>query len=184
MMIEFANDMFSVAYPAGWAVMPHPDGSGATLASSGACLERFRARVALEPGDRALTISLTPAALFQALYMTLEPGASAEELSAAVLTRLGTIKGTQATEAEIVALADGREVALQRAANADAEGAVVLFEISKGVIALNSVAGCPGEYKAAESSALAILAALDFSGTAEALTGAIAPVPPAEFLTH
>ena len=177
-MMEFANDLFSVAYPAGWVVMEHEDGSGVILASSESSLDRYRQGAVLESGDQALNISLNPAELFQALFIPIEPGASAEELSEALLTKLGETNGAEAGEAEIVTLEDGREVAVQRAANDGAEGAVVLFEISEGVIALNTVAGYPGEYDTVEASALSILSSVDFGGTVETLTAAIDPVPP------
>lgn len=177
-MTEFANNLFSVAYPDGWVVIEHEDGSGVILASSELSLDRYRQGAVLEAGDQALYISLTPAELFQALLIPIEPGASAEELSKAILTKLGETDGTETGEAEILTLEDGREAAVQRTANDLAEGAVVLFEISKGVIALNSVAGYPGEYDTVEASALSILSSLDFGGTVETLTAAIDPVPP------
>jgi hypothetical protein len=55
-----------------------------------------------------------------------------------------------------------------------------LFELAEGIIALNTVAASPGEYKGAESTALAILSSLTFGGTAGALTAAIDPVPPVD----
>jgi hypothetical protein len=161
--------------------MEHEDGSGVTLANSESGLDRYQQGAAPESGDQALHISLTPTELSQALFIPIEQDASAEELSEAILTKLGEINGTEAGAAEIVTLEDGREVAIRRAANDGAEGAVVLFEISEGVIALNTVVGYPGEYEAAEASALAILSSLEFGGTVEELLEAIDPVPPMDF---
>lgn len=178
--MDFVNDLFSVAYPAGWVALEHEDGSGVILANSESSLDRYRQGAELESGDQALNISLTPAELYQALFIPIEPGSSAGELSEALLTKLGGINGTEAVAAEIVTLEDGREVAIQRAANNRAEGSVILFEIFEGVIALTTVTGYPGEYEEAEGTALAILLSLDFGGTVETLTVAIDPVPPME----
>jgi hypothetical protein len=183
-MVEFANDLFSVAHPAGWVVMEHEDGSGLILANSESSLDRYQRGAALESGDQALNISITPAELFQALFIAIEPGASAEELSQVILTKQGAIDRPEAGEAKIVTLEDGREVAIRKAANDGAEGAVALFEIAEGVITLNTLAGYPGEYEGAEVSALAILSSLEFGGTAEALTAAIDPVPPPDFVAQ
>lgn len=178
--MDFVNDLFSVAYPAGWVALEHEDGSGVILANSESGLDRYRQGAELKSGDQALNISLTPAELYQALFIPIEPGSSAGELSEALLTKLGGINGTEAVAAEIVTLEDGREVAIQRAANNRAEGSVILFEIFEGVIALTTVTGYPGEYEEAEGTALAILLSLDFGGTVETLTVAIDPVPPME----
>lgn len=178
--MDFVNDLFSVAYPAGWVALEHEDGSGVILANSESGLDRYRQGAELKSGDQALNISLTPAELYQALFIPIEPGSSAGELSEALLTKLGGINGTEAVAAEIVTLEDGREVAIQRAANNRAEGSVILFEIFEGVIALTTVTGYPGEYEDAEGTALAILLSLDFGGTVEILTVAIDPVPPME----
>lgn len=180
-MKQFTTNLFSVTYPAGWTVIEHEDGSGVILATSDVELARYRQGASFAPGDQALSISLTPAELFQTLQIPIEPGATARQLSEALLTKLGEIHGTEPGAAEVVELEDGREVALKRAANDRAEGAVILLEISDSVIALNTVVCHPGEYGAAEATALAILSSLAFSGTADALSGAIQPVRPVDF---
>jgi hypothetical protein len=180
-MKQFATDLFSGTCPAGWTAIEHRDGSGLTLANSDVGLDRYRQGASFESGDQALNISLTPAELFQSLQIAIEPSASAGELSEALLTKLGEIDGAEAGAPEIVAFEDGREVAVRRVANDRAEGAVILFEISDSVIALNTVVCHPGEYGAAEATALAILSSLTFGGTADVLTAAIDPVPPVDF---
>jgi hypothetical protein len=177
-MNQFTTDLFSVTYPAGWTAIEHQDGSGAILANSDVGLDRYRQGARFASRDQALHISLTPAELFQALLMPIEPGASAEQLSEALLANLGEMNGAEAGAPQIVALENGRQAALRKAANDCAEGAVILFELAEGIIALNTVAASPGEYKEAEATALAILSSLTFIGTAGALTAAIDPVPP------
>jgi hypothetical protein len=179
-MKQFVTDLFSVTYPAGWTAIEHQDGSGVILANSDVGLDRYRQGARLASGDQALNISLTPAELFQALQIPIEPSAFAGELSEALLAKLGEINGAQAGAPQIVALEDGRQAALRKAVNDRAEGAVILFELAESIIALNTVASSPGEYKEVEATALAILSSLTFSGTAGALTAAIDPVPPVD----
>lgn len=177
-MTEFANDLFSVAYPTGWVALEHEDHSGLLLANSESGLDRYRRSAALESGDQLLKITLTPAELFQVLQISIEPGASVETLSEAILSRVDETDGAQASAPEIMTLEDGRPVALRKAINDTTEGATTLFEVTKGIIALNTVAACPGEYQEFEPSALAILTSLAFGGTVEALTATIDPTPP------
>jgi hypothetical protein len=59
---------------------------------------------------------------------------------------------------------------------------VILFEIVDGVIAVSTAAAHPGEFAAAEATAIAILSSLTFGGTAEALEAAIEPPPPFDLM--
>jgi len=177
-MTEFIGDLFSVTYPAGWVALESEDGSGLLLANSESGLARYRQGAVLEAKDQALYISLTPAALFRVLQLSIEPGASAGTLSLSILTKVAETTGTEAGPPKVIRLEDGREVAIRKAAKYAAEGAVALFEVAEGIIVLGLVVGFPGEYEAAEASALAILTSLKFNGTAEALTAAIDPAPP------
>ena len=169
---------FSLSHPTSWVVMEHEDGSGVLLANSESSLDRHQQGTAPELGDQVLNISLTPTDLFQGLFMQIRPGSSAAELADTLLSKFGPIEGTEAAEVELVLLEDGREVAIKKGINDHAEGAVILFEISEGVIALSTAVGFPGDYETVEASALSILSSLDFGGTAETLTVAIDPVPP------
>jgi hypothetical protein len=89
---------------------------------------------------------------------------------------------TEEATTRIVALEDGRELALVPAANDGAEGALVFFEVSDGIVALITISAHPGEFEALEEAALAVISSLNFSGTAEELLEAIDPVPPADFV--
>lgn len=177
-MTEFANDLFSITAPAGWFLAEHEDGSGLTLATSEPARERLQQGGALQPGDQVLVISLTPAQLFQALYMSIEPGIPAEALSEAFLAKLAGVTGADASAPEVLALEDGRDLALRRAITERAEGAVMLLEIADGVLALSTMAASPGAYEEAKTPARETLSSLAFDGTVEALTAAINPAPP------
>lgn len=177
-MTEFANDFFSVAYPPSWTALESEDGSGLTLASSPPALDRIRRGRVLASGDCVVTVSLTPSALFQSMMMPLKAGATAAQLAQTVLARLRELQGTEASAAEVLSLADGRQVAVRSATAPGAEGAVLLFEIAEGIIAIGRVLNAPGEYAEAEPTVRALLASLRILATPEALSAAINAPPP------
>jgi hypothetical protein len=181
-MMEFVNNLFSLSYPAGWVCREHEDGSGVLLANSTLSRKRYRQGNPLLSGDQVLNLSLTPVDLFPALFISIQPEATVGELAEAILTKLGGINDAEVGLVEMAHLADGREVAMRKAKNTQAEGAVILWEVAEGILAMCTMAGFPGEFNAAEYVALAILSSLAFNSTAEALTAAINPAVPLGFM--
>jgi hypothetical protein len=170
--------------PPDWVVEEHADGAGVIMASSAAALARFSQGAEMEPEDLTLNISLTPTEMFEAVFLSVEPGSTTEALVAAVMPAFSGVKGTEASETKIIVLDDGREVALTMASNPAAEGALVLFEVAEGVVALSTIAGPPGEldFEDLEMATRLIIASLNFKGTVEQLFEAINPPLPPDFV--
>ena len=66
-------------------------------------------------------------------------------------------------------------------ANPGAEGAVLLFTATEGVIAIATIVAYPGEFDGSRDTAMGIAASVGFDGTAEQLLDAIEVPEPLPF---
>lgn len=181
-MDEYAasSGLFSINTPPDWVTAEHADGSGLSMASSDEALTRFQAGDVPVEGDAVLNATLVPMAFFGTLLMEVEPGMNSADLAAAIMPAFGGPDGATVSEAQSMALGDGREAAAVVIANESAEGALVLFEISEGVVAFTTVVVPPDamDTEDIETVMRVIIGSLEFTGTVDGLIEAIDPVQP------
>jgi LysM repeat protein len=174
------SGLFSLRMPPDWVTEEHADGSGVIMANSTAALASFQQGDPPEAGDVVFNMTLVPLSFFGTLLLEVEPGLSTADLAAGIMPAFNGRDGGEVGETQFIALGDGREVAATMTANASAGGAMVLFEVAEGVVALSTIVGHPGEVGAddIETMAKVIIASLEFTGTVDELLEAIDPVQP------
>ncbi len=181
-MNEFTanSGLFSVNAPPDWVTAEHDDGSGVIMATSDAALERFQRGEAPMLEDAVVSTTLVPLSFFGTLLIEVESGLDTAELAAAIMPAFSGSEDAEASEPQVIALGGGREAAATMSINESAEGAMVLFEISEGVVALSTIVSHPGELDTedVETVARVIIGSLEFTGTVDELIKAIDPVQP------
>jgi hypothetical protein len=177
--IVSATEFFTVKIPAGWSRQEVVPGADFVLGNSEAALERYNTRGDIESGDYVLNVGFLPLALLQERdlsHLGFQFDASPEVFLQSLLPlfRSGDLPaGDNAGEAVLVSLSDEREAGMLTLSDEGREGLILVFTAGDGVLAFVSAVGYPGETGSLQEIAYAVAAEVVFSGTQDALYGAL-----------
>jgi hypothetical protein len=150
--------------PAGWTTNEHEDGAGTDLAG----------------GDLHITVTLMPAALFEAVLVELPVPTRVEDLREMLGSLLSPLAAATPSEATIVEL-EGIEVVSVAARGADLSSAVFAFEAVPGVVVIATASGPTGTFD--EDAARSVVSSIRVTASPSEVTAAINPPPPPDFPT-
>jgi hypothetical protein len=169
--MDFANDLFSVAYPSGWAAEEDVEGGVLSIANTEAALARFSAGQ-VESGDFALSVGFVPATFFELIEVRL--GTTPESLLQSIMPVMrARSDNTAVSEIKVVSVGGEREAALVMVSDDQGEGTFMVFAAAEGVIAFISAVGYPAEFEDFSDIALTVAATVEFNGDHKALWAAM-----------
>ena len=174
-MMDFTNNMFSVAYPAGWIAFEHEDGIGLAIANSDAAMTRFGVGESV-PGDLALNIGFIPAAWFAmgewedvGIQLEATPDVFLQSIMPMLRLTEAYAEGAVIRDSELVSLSDGVEAGLLTVSYGERVGMLIVFETTEGVFAFVNALGNPAEVEDFQKIALAVAASIEYTDSAENL---------------
>lgn len=177
--IVSVTEFFRVQVPTGWQAEEMVPGASIILANAEPALERYNAGSAIESGDIVLNVGFLPLALLQEdqlAHYGFAFDASPEVFLQSLLPMFrvgedpaGTVVGTPV----LTSIGDGRNAGMITLSIEGREGLVLVFDAGNGAIAFVSAVAHPTEMDAQMVTIQEIAASVAFTGTQDALYGAL-----------